>query len=380
MKILLIGEYSNVHATLAQGLRSLGHHVVVASNGDFWKNYPRDLDWARSGTSRFAALRLMAKICSDLPRLRGFDIVQFINPVFAELKAERLRPFYRYLRRHNKRVILCAMGMDWFWVHTCTHEKPLRYSDFNIGAETRTNADAVKEQKDWLGTAKGQLNKFIARDCDGIVAGLYEYYVCYKPAFPEKTVYIPLPIHSKPEMLRQLQAHPHQGPLRLFIGINERRSEYKGTDIMLRAAEAVARQHPSEVQLRVARSVPFRQYVEMMNGSDAILDQLYSYTPSMNSLEAMSRGLVCIGGGEEEHYRLLGEAQLRPIVNVQPNYESVYSQLEKLVANRHHIDDLKRQSIEYVNQHHDHLLVAKKYEAFYERILQNEGEGRTADF
>ena len=225
MKILLIGEYSNVHATLAQGLRSLGHHVVVASNGDFWKNYPRDLDWARSGTSRFAALRLMAKICFDLPRLRGFDIVQFINPVFAELKAERLRPFYRYLRRHNKRVILCAMGMDWFWVHTCTHEKPLRYSDFNIGAETRTNADAVKEQKDWLGTAKGQLNKFIARDCDGIVAGLYEYYVCYKPAFPEKTVYIPLPIYSKPEMLRQLQAHPHQGPLRLFIGINERRSD-----------------------------------------------------------------------------------------------------------------------------------------------------------
>ena len=118
----------------------------------------------------------------------------------------------------------------------------------------------------------------------------------------------------------------------------------------------------------------------MMNGSDAILDQLYSYTPSMNSLEAMSRGLVCIGGGEEEHYRLLGEAQLRPIVNVQPDYESVYSQLEKLVANRHHIDDLKRQSIEYVNWHYDHLLVAKKYEAFYERILQNEGEGRTADF
>lgn len=47
----------------------------------FLENYPRDLDWARSGTSRFAALRLMAKICFDLPRLRGFDIVQFINPV-----------------------------------------------------------------------------------------------------------------------------------------------------------------------------------------------------------------------------------------------------------------------------------------------------------
>lgn len=30
----------------------------------FLENYPRDLDWARSGTSRFAALRLMAKSVS----------------------------------------------------------------------------------------------------------------------------------------------------------------------------------------------------------------------------------------------------------------------------------------------------------------------------
>lgn len=29
MKILLMGEYSNVHATLAEGLRKLGHEVTV---------------------------------------------------------------------------------------------------------------------------------------------------------------------------------------------------------------------------------------------------------------------------------------------------------------------------------------------------------------
>ena len=29
MKILLIGEYSNVHNTLARGLRELGHEVCV---------------------------------------------------------------------------------------------------------------------------------------------------------------------------------------------------------------------------------------------------------------------------------------------------------------------------------------------------------------
>ena len=38
MKILLIGEYSNVHHTLALGLKALGHEVTVASDGDGWKN------------------------------------------------------------------------------------------------------------------------------------------------------------------------------------------------------------------------------------------------------------------------------------------------------------------------------------------------------
>lgn len=47
MKILLIGEYSNVHATLAAGLKRLGHEAVVLSNGDFWKDYPRDINLVR---------------------------------------------------------------------------------------------------------------------------------------------------------------------------------------------------------------------------------------------------------------------------------------------------------------------------------------------
>ena len=47
MKILLLGDYSNVHNTLAEGLKALGHDCVVASNGDHWKNYPRDIDLKR---------------------------------------------------------------------------------------------------------------------------------------------------------------------------------------------------------------------------------------------------------------------------------------------------------------------------------------------
>ena len=379
MKILLLGEYSNVHATLAEGLRKLGHQVTVLSNGDFWKNYPRDINLIRK-PGKLGGMLYLAKLLTNVHKLRGYDIVQLINPMFLELKAERIFPIYRYLRRHNKKIILGGFGMDYYWVNVCCKDKPLRYSDFNIGDELRTNADALKERKDWLGTEKGRLNQMIAEDCDGIITGLYEYWACYQPGFPQKTTFIPFPI--KPKLITSGNGNSYTNaenhpviPLdipkkvKLFIGINKSRSEYKGTDIMLKAAQAIAKKYPDKSELRIAESIPFAEYVKMMNGSDAILDQLYSYTPSMNPLEAMARGIICIGGGEPENYEIIHEDKLRPIINVLPNYESVYQELEHLVLHPELVPLLKQQSIEYISKHHDYIKVAKRFEAFYQKLL-----------
>ena len=361
MKVLLIGEYSNVHATLAEGLRTLGHQVMVLSDGDGWKSYPRDIDVSRS-TGVLGGIHLMARLYALLPKMRDFDVVQLINPLFFELKAERLFFFYDYLRRHNKKVYLGGFGMDWYWVHTCTYDKPLRYSDFNIGSAIRTDAEAERYQNDWLGTAKERLNKHIAQDCDGIITGLYEYHVCYHRYFPEKTRFIPYPIRMQQTLsIDRIK----NDKILIFIGINRERSVYKGTDIMLRAAEDLLRKHPDKMQLIKAESVPFADYQKMMDGSDVILDQLYSYTPSMNSLLAMSKGIICIGGGEPENYEIIHETELRPIINVEPTYESVYHELEQLVLHPERIPDLKRQSMEYACKHHDYLNVARQYVDFW---------------
>lgn len=361
MKILLLGEYSNVHWTLAEGLRQLGHEVTVASNGDFWKDYPRDIDFARK-PGKIGGICLMAKIYAHLPKFRNYDVVQIINPMFFELRAERLFPIYRYLRRHNKKMILGAFGMDWYWVHTCTYDKPLRYSDFNIGDRVRTDEPALKEQRDWLGTAKERLNRMIADDCDAIVTGLYEYDVCYRPHFPEKTRFIPFPI-KMPETCSTEQCK--RSKVSVFIGISKGRSQYKGTDIMLKAALDIRSKYAHRMKLNIAEGVPFAEYQQLMEGSDAILDQLYSYTPSMNPLLAMSKGIICIGGGEPENYEIIDERELRPIINVQPTYESVYHELEQLVLHPERISELKRQSVEYVRRHHEYIKVARQYEKLY---------------
>jgi hypothetical protein len=203
----------------------------------------------------------------------------------------------------------------------------------------------------------------IANDCDGIVTGLYEYDVCYRPLFPEKTCFIPFPINP----IQPINPITSSQKLRIFIGISKQRSAYKGTDIMLKAAEAIVAKYSEQVVLKKAEGVPFAEYQQMMDSSDILLDQLYSYTPAMNALLAMSKGIAIVGGGEPENYEILGETELRPIVNVEPNYESVYHELEQLVLHPERVPELKHQSIEYIKKHHDFVKVAMQYVDFWNR-------------
>ena len=122
--------------------------------------------------------------------------------------------------------------------------------------------------------------------------------------------------------------------------------------------------------LRIAEGVPFAEYQHIMDESDVILDQLYSYTPAMNALLAMSKGIVVVGGGEPENYEILNEHELRPIINVQPNYDSVRHELEQLVLHPERVPELKRQSMEYIRRHHDYQKVARQYEQFYQSVIQ----------
>lgn len=359
MKILLLGDYSNVHATLAEGLRKLGYEVTVASDGDGWKNYPRDIDFYRDLTwGKLRTLRYLWRLIKEFRKFRGYDIVQLINPIFIPLKAERMMLFYKYLRRHNKRIFLGAFGMDHYWVRAGLDCSTFRYSDFNFGPEVRESEDIDLWTNEWLRGKKGELNQHIAKDCDGIITGLYEYQASYAPHFPEKTQFIPFPIVPR-EGLTLSDKTPQR--VRFFIGIQKQRSVYKGTDIMLRALERVAQELPEKCEKVRVENVPFAKYVKLMHGSDVILDQLYSYTPAMNALEAMAQGLIVVGGAEPEHYDLMEEHTLQPIINVLPNEESVYQTLRDLALHPERIPQLKRDSVNYILKHHDYVKVAQRY-------------------
>ena len=364
MKILLFSEYSNLHATLAKGLRELGHQVTVISDGG-WRNYKRDINLVRHHRTKIGGVKYLLDVIRLLPKLRNYDIVQLINPDFVWLKANREKLIYQYLRKHNKHIFIGAFGYDWYWVDDGLHKKSFRYGDFYIGSKMRMDELHVQQLlQEWVDTPKGKYCQEVMNDCDGIPTCLYEYQKCYESYFPDKTRFIPLPIDlSKNSISAAKYTVPEK--IRVFIGMDLNRMRFKGTDIMLKAAEDLIEKYPDRMTLQKAVSVPYDQYPQMMDSCDVILDQLYSYTPAMNALLAMSKGIIVVGGGEPENYEIINENELRPIINVQPNYESVYHELEELVLHPERIPELKRQSIEYVRRHHDYINVARQYEQFY---------------
>lgn len=364
MKILLIGEYSNLHWGLSEGLKELGHEVCVISNGDFWKNYQRDISLVRDNTKPFSGIRYICKTISLLPRMRDYDIVQLINPMFLEIKAEYITPFYRYLRKHNKKIFLGAFGMDALWVKAGTDTNTFRYSDFNIGNKVIDNESTRELVKDWSGTAKERLNYMIADDCNGIIAGMYEYHTAYKQCYNDKLTYIPMPINITQIDRQQIEEHDK---IRFFIGIQKSRSQYKGTDIMLRALMRIKDTYPDKCEILKAENIPFDKYSKMIDDCDVLLDQLYGYSPGMNALLALAKGKIVVGGAEEECYEILNENKLRPMINVIPDEKDVYDKLESLLLSPQKIKQLKHESLLYVEKHHNHRKVAEQYLKFWNK-------------
>ena len=134
---------------------------------------------------------------------------------------------------------------------------------------------------------------------------------------------------------------------------------------MLRALQRLAADYPNDCEILKAESVPFEKYSGMIEECDVLLDQLYGYSPAMNALLAMSKGKIVVGGAEPECYDILGEKDLRPMINVTPSEQHIYEQLEWLIKNKEEIAAMQQQSIEFVKKHHNPEKVAQQYIEFW---------------
>ena len=368
MKILFVGDASNFHNTLSHAFKDMGHSCVVVSNGSKWQKTDRDINLSRNpGT--FGTVKYCLDIIATLPKMRGYDIVHLVNPHFLELRPDRIKKVYSYLKKHNGKVFLSALGTDLQYIRACKDGKTFRYSDYMLGDKPSPymlSPESAK-QDEWFNPECVNYNNFFLDSIDGAVACLYEYYMSYKDIIPHKLGYAGIPIDTQSLQPHFIDNAPHK--VRFFIGIQKARTILKGTDLLLDAATRLQAKYPHECEVVIAENVPYKEYVEMMNSSHVMLDQVYSYTPATNALIAMAQGMIAVSGAEPEYYDFIGEHTNRPIINVNPLAEDdIYRQLEWILKNKQELPRLSRMSRDFVITHNDSHIVAQRHLDFWNKI------------
>ena len=379
MKILLIGEASFLHNTLKKGLVERGHRVTTMSDGNGWHDAPRDIDLRRDGRwGKLGGLRVVWQLLRHLPQLCGNDVVQIHNYQFVPLMYRWNTLLLRFLKLTNRRVVKGCFGDDPQIFRRQAQGVPA-YSDTYWSGQLQNaelHRDRIAEVIEHGAEASWRKTTAMA---DALVACLYEYWLDYnEPPYAAKLHYVPLPIECEEmvrwcdgEMVKCVGNDAPSHPLTILIGLQPKRDFMKGAMKIAAFVEEVARRHPGKVQIKYVEGVPYDEYMHLLAEADVLVDQLYSYTPSMNSLAAMARGTVVIGGGEEEYYEFIGEDTLRPIINVRPDVpdEENIAAIERALFTDGTLERMAQESIQFVHKYHDYRHVAEQYEQLYRSLL-----------
>ena len=369
MKILLIGEASFVHNTLKKGLEERGHSVTTMSDGNGWHDAPRDINLRRDMRwGKLSGLKVVWQLLRHLPSLCGNDVVQIHNYQFVPLMYGWNTLLLRFLKLTNRCVVKGCFGDDVQIFRRQAQGIPAYSDTFWNGKPQNSEQHRQRIAEVSEHGAETSWRK-TTRMADALVACLYEYWLDYnEPPYAEKLHYIPLPIIVPTSAPRQATT---QRPIRVLIGIQPKRDFMKGAMRIATFVEEVARRHPGCLHIKYVEGVPYDEYQRLLSAADVLVDQLYSYTPSMNSLAAMARGTVVIGGGEPAFYDFIGEHTLRPIINVRPDV--IDEQNIRTIENAFFaVGELAKkacESVEFVRKYHDYRHVAEQYERLYATLL-----------
>lgn len=366
-KILLLGDYSNCHRTLATGLRRLGCDVTQASDGTGWMNTQRQIDITRK-PGRLGGLELyMRLLFGDLRNLmHGFDVVALHDPNFVGLRPERLRPLFRRLKRRNGAVFLTAMSTDIGYLDMLSApDSPLRYSEWFVdGRPSRYYAANAGSWAEWHAPAIVSYQREVLDMIDGAVSVLYEYHLGMVRALGEdRAAYGGLPIDTA--LFAPVDIPEHIDRVKFFLGRDRNRKLMKGSDLLEDAARAVVNEMPDRAELEIVENIPYVDFVERLKGAHVVLDQIYSYTPATTALMAMAYGLNTVSGGEPEYYDYIGETVNRPIINAPIELDKLTDTLREVAMHPELIAERGRKSREFVMKHNDTEVVARRFLDFW---------------
>ena len=196
MKILLIGEYSNLHNSLKKGLIELGHEVTLVSFGDGFKDFPSDIKLSQKKFSNslwflksvfnfifkypYSFYVKSIKFQRVIDKLKGYEIVQLINehaigglPTIEKFQIKRLK-------KTNGALFLLSSGDDFTSISYYMTSDEMKYSIMTPLLKNDKLNSKYSYSLKYLSKPFQKLSERIKNISNGIIASDFDYHLPLK--------------------------------------------------------------------------------------------------------------------------------------------------------------------------------------------------------
>jgi glycosyltransferase involved in cell wall biosynthesis len=372
MRILLIGEYSLLHNSLKKGLVELGHEVLLIGNRNGYRCYPVDYNHEPTFFKRkiftiprkiiyrlfkfdLASLESGIRFYLFLPKLKNYDIVQFVNE--SSIKTTRKIELYliKKIIINNKRSFLLSCGLDYMTLKFYIENKDYK-SIYQPSLENSKPSKEFNWFSEYLKKGHIKIHEYIMSTFDGLIATDFDYLDATKN-YPIFSGFIPYPIDCTKLIFKDLII---QDKIIIFLGINKYSYHQKGIPYFEKALKIIKKKYNDKVEIIITNTVPYPIYIDLYNKSHILLDQAFSQDQGYNALEAMAKGKVVFTGAENNfvNYYKLKE---RVCINAIPDVDYLVNEMSYLIENPNEIIAIGKRARAFVEKEHDYLKIAKEY-------------------
>jgi glycosyltransferase involved in cell wall biosynthesis len=369
MKILLVGEYSNLHNTLKLGLEANGHDVLLIGTGDAFKQYPVDinvrgrffqdntvLNFLRQIIFRLtkfdiAALETHRRTTIALKKLGSFDVIQLINEYPFQTPYPLERKLIKKLAEKTVRLVLLASSDDYIYLNNIDKlpHHPMRSTTKNFPYSDLYLTKRHKRFHDFVFSLKKQ-----------VISTDFDYHTIYKDEnLSDYFGMIPNPVN-----LDALSAVPFPAiteKIIIFHGINRSNYYKKGNDLFEKALGQIKREFKEKVEIITAESLPYTEYIKKYDTAHIVLDQTYALDQGYNALEAMAKGKVVFTGAGDAFCAFYNLPENSVAIHTIPDAEKIAKNLQKLLKNPEKLVEISENAREFIERYHDYEEIAEKY-------------------
>ena len=296
----------------------------------------------------------LINVFTHLNKFKGFDIVLIIStsPLFRRFFNNKI---FDFLIKNNGKVYLSGAGLNAnsfdFW-HNDNNSKYYFY--------TQGYLDSVNKKFSLYNNNKLKESELILfNKIERYIPIMYEYAEPFR-TFLKFQETIPIPINLSKF---NYKTNIVNKKIVFFHGLSR---ACKGGEFIIKAFEILSKKYPNDADFFCKGGLLFDDYLQLLQKTNVVLDDVNAYSLGMNGLFSMAQGKIVMGGAESLASKELNYS-FCPAINLTRDVNQIVLAVESVLENRNSIEEIGYNSRMFVEKHHDHINIAKKYINLWEK-------------